>query len=294
MGYPNYPSNRLIVDGVDITEKFKMVLSDGYTLSPPEPKTYVVDIPGGNGSLDLTESLFGDTTYNNREQEFVFYSLYENNFESIKTELSNFLHGKSFDYKITMDPDYTYHGRFTVEEYNYSMYSSGKVGVIKIKISSDPFKQKSKQIYKLNAIGGNIFIFKSGRQKVRPIIETNSYTKVIFNNKLIILTSGTYKLNDVVFKYGSNQLYINSYSIKNLKWGDLKLNSITWGEFKTRKLYEWYKSEGTSNLVTATWGDISTKLWSDLSSKTWADQMYRYEDTYNISDIYLKYDWGDL
>ena len=89
----NYPKNRLIVNGVDLTEKFKMVLSDGYTLTPPSPKTYIIDIPGGHGKLDLTESLFGDVPYDNRKQEFTFYIINVEDFEKAKTEISNMLHG---------------------------------------------------------------------------------------------------------------------------------------------------------------------------------------------------------
>ena len=74
MGYPNLPYNRLIVDGVDVSMKYRMVMADGYTLEPPEPKTYTIDIPGGDGVIDLTESLSGDVVYNNRHQEFTFTS----------------------------------------------------------------------------------------------------------------------------------------------------------------------------------------------------------------------------
>ena len=59
MSYPDLPNNRLIVNGVDLSIRFQMVLLDGYTLEPPEPKTYTVDIPGGNGVIDLTRLLPG-------------------------------------------------------------------------------------------------------------------------------------------------------------------------------------------------------------------------------------------
>ena len=64
MQYPGLPNNRLIVNGVDLSTEYGMILLDGYTLSPPEPKTYTVDIPGGDGVIDLTEGLTGDVAYN--------------------------------------------------------------------------------------------------------------------------------------------------------------------------------------------------------------------------------------
>ncbi len=95
------------------------------------------------GIIDLTEALTGDVVYNNRHQEFEFALINVENFEKVKTDLSNFLHGKAFDYSMTMDPGYTYHGRFTVSSYSHSAYSSGILGNIKISIDAK-FLNKTK------------------------------------------------------------------------------------------------------------------------------------------------------
>ena len=230
MGYPDYPNNRLIVGGIDLTEKFGLILLDGYTLEPPEPKTYVVDIPGGNGKLDLTEALLGDVAFENRKQEFEFCVIDTLNFEKIKTQVSNLIHGKDFDYKITMDPDYIYHGRFTVESYKHKSYMSGITGTIKISINANPFKMKPEQAYSVDAIGGTIAVFENGRKKSKPIIETNGQLKLIFNGKEYNLTSGTWALNDIVFDPGTNELYLNSYPIHNVTWADLRGGMFVQGD----------------------------------------------------------------
>ena len=294
MGYPDYPKNRLIVNGVDLTEKFKMVLVDGYTLEPPEPKTYIVEIPGGNGKLDLTETLLGDTAFNNRKQSFQFCIIGTTDFEQVKTSVSNFLHGKDYDYKITMDPKYTYHGRFKVTEYQHDSYSLGVVGVINIEVDSRPFKLKDKQVVRVDAIGGKIMYIESGRMRVRPVIETDGFVKIIYNNKLIVLQQGSWALNDLYFTAGQNEVYFNSYDIRNILWSDLKTNNITWGDFKKRRLFEWYKSNGDSTYILLSWSDLSSDTWSSIEDKTWADMTYKSEQTSVIRDIYVKYDWGDL
>ena len=294
MNYPDYPDNRLIVEGVDLSERFGMILVDGYTLAPPSPKTYTVDIPGGNGKLDLTESLLGDTAYNNREQEFDFYVIDPANFERTKTEISNFLHGKTFDYVLTMDPHYTYHGRFEVREYKHNAYSNALVGYVKIKIVASPFKIKDKQVYRIDALGGKIVYLTSGRMRVRPTIESGGFIKIIHKGKLLILPAGSWRINDILFEDGVNELYLNTYDIRNLKWGDLKTSSITWGEFKTRKIYEWYKSNGDGTYVIKTWSDLSDRTWSDLSEERWVDQTYLKDIDADIKPVYIEYDWGDL
>lgn len=294
MSYPDYPNNRLIVDGVDLTPTFKMVLVDGYTLDPPKPKTYTVDIPGGNGKLDLTESLLGDTAYDNRKQEFIFYIIDVDNFEKVKASVSNFLHGRSYNYKITMDPEYTYHGRFSVSSYTYNMYANGRVGIIKVAIDADPFKYKDNQVFKVDAIGGTIVYLPSGRLRVRPTIETDGFLKIIYDHKLFTLQQGTWKINDILLTEGTNEIYFNSYDIRNLTWGDIKNNSITWAEFKKRRLFEWYKSNGDGTYVHKRWEDLSDLTWADISRQTWADQMYKSESVEVVKNVYVKYDWGDL
>ena len=98
MSYPDYPENRLIVNGVDLTLKYGLILIDGYKLDSPEVKKYEVDIPGGDGVIDLTESLLGDSAYKNREIELEFYIIDIGRFEDIMTEINRELHGKSFDF----------------------------------------------------------------------------------------------------------------------------------------------------------------------------------------------------
>lgn len=314
MSYPDYPDNRLIVNGVDLSERFGMILADGYTLAPPSPKTYTVDIPGGNGKLDLTESLLGDTAYENREQEFIFYVLnmtdsdivkiesgsfktvrtITDTFEAVKTEISNFLHGKAFDYVMTMDPGYIYHGRFAVSEYSHTLYANGLLGAIKIKIEANPFKTKAAQVFKTDAVGGKTVYFPSGRLRVRPTIETDGLTKVIYKNKLIRLQQGSWTINDLLFEEGTNEVYFSTYDVRNLKWGDLKTNAITWKDFKTRRLHEWYKSNGDGTYVIKTWSDLSDKTWSDISNQKWVDLSYLTDVNAAVKTVYVKYDWGDL
>lgn len=294
MSYPDLPNNRLIVGGVDLSTRFGMLLSDGYKLDPPEPKTYVVDIPGGNGKLDLTDSLLGDTAYNNRKQEFEFYIINVENFEKVKSQISNFLHGKSFDYEMTMDPDYIYTGRFTINGYSHKAYSTGITGIVKVTVDAKPFKRLPDKVYKIKAIGGQMVYLNSGRMRVRPIIESDGYLKVGYKGKIYTLAQGTWRINDILFEQGVNEIYFNSYNIYNLTWKQLKDNAVTWGNFKEKRLYEWYKSNGDGSLVMKTWEEMSKFTWEDCADSKWSDYMYMADMTDKIKDVYIKYEWGDL
>lgn len=297
MSYPDYPNNRLIVDGVDLTIRFQMALLDGYTLSPPEPKTYTVDIPGGDGVIDLTSALTGGVAYKNRQQEFSFMVVNPDSFERVKTDVSNFLHGKEFDYQITMDPGYTYHGRFTVTEYDHTLYSyPGLVGIFSIKIDADPYKLKGHMTYKLNATGGKMFRLESGRKPVHPVVECEQPCKVRWKNVIVQVPAGTYRLNDVLFTQGYNEIYINSWTFYNITWGELgegAAHQMTWDEATAYRWDDLQRLEGDAMDVPQRWSDLAEYRWSDLADKTWADVDFRNESVPDTT-VYLSYDWKDL
>lgn len=297
MSYPDYPNNRLIVDGVDLSVRFQMILLDGYTLSPPEPKTYTVDIPGGDGVIDLTSALTGDVAYSNRSQEFTFMVVDPDSFERVKTDVSNFLHGKSFDYQMTMDPGYTYHGRFSVTEYSHAVYAyPGLVGVFAVSIDADPYKSKGLQTYQLNATGGKMFRLESGRKPVHPVIECTQPCRVRWKDVVTVVPVGTYRLNDVLFTQGFNEIYINSRELFNTSWADLGSDGIyamTWDSASSYRWDDIQRMDGNIMDVPRQWSEISGLRWEELADKAWADIDFRTEEAPDTS-VYLSYDWKDL
>lgn len=246
MSYPDYPNNRLIVNDIDLTEKYGMILLDGYAMDPPEPKTYSIDIPCGDGNLDLTEALRGRAVYKNRSMEFSFCIINVDNIELLKSNISAFLHGKAYDFNLSMDPGYTYHGRFTISSFNHGVYDVGKVVSMKVTIDADPYKRRSES-YSFSAVGGTIKQFLNGNKLVSPTIKSGGNLKVIFNNRTIYINTKNWYSTSITFEEGINEIYFNSYEMHNLKWSDIKEKNITWEDFKKKRLFEWYKSVGTVN-----------------------------------------------
>lgn len=320
--YPGYQDTRLIVNGVDLTTNFQMILIDGYVLSPPEPKFYRIDIPGGNGVIDLTESLAGDVLFSNRSQDFTFKVIYPNDFERIKTRLSNFLHGKAYDYTLSFDPGYTYHGRFTVSSYAHDALAKGILGDIQVHIDADPYKMKEPMVYRLNANTGRKYYFNSGRMPVRPVIETTQPTTVVFKGERTNIGVGTFRLNKVLFTEGINELYINTYELFSTRWEDLaeggqaqmtwdEAAAYTWDSIGYIVVHEGY-TPGSSfaGFGSKTWDDMREHNWNYyLTEKIkWEDLVYNTSTEHNDPSgstnpnasssgyvtAYLTYEWGDL
>lgn len=89
------------------------------SITPPEVKTKMVEIPGMNGDLDLTESLTGYPAYNNREGSITFKIIndYEH-WHEIYADMCSYLNGRVLYFAMEDDPAYFYHGRITVENYD--------------------------------------------------------------------------------------------------------------------------------------------------------------------------------
>lgn len=86
--------------------------------NPPKVKTSMATIPCGDGMLDLTTTLSGRPTYNNRTGSWIFFV--ENGFKKwavLYSEIMTYLHGQQHTAVLEDDPDYYYEGRFFVNEW---------------------------------------------------------------------------------------------------------------------------------------------------------------------------------
>lgn len=87
-----------------------------FQMPPAEPKTNFIDVPGADGSLDMTEAL-GEVKFNDRTGSMTFSVLPQDDFEVKKTEVSNLLNGLKCKITLDKDPEFYYFGRLSVKDY---------------------------------------------------------------------------------------------------------------------------------------------------------------------------------
>lgn len=107
-------------------------------ISPPEPQTHDVEIPGSNGSIDLMRLLSPTMRYKDREIEMelsVFATPAE--WVEIGTDLLNKVHGKTLQIVFDQDPGYCYTGRVTVGE---TKHQGLNLVTVKINVLAKPYK----------------------------------------------------------------------------------------------------------------------------------------------------------
>lgn len=104
----------------------------------PETKVNTVDIPGGQGLLDLSEVLTNYPLYSNRSGSLSFNVL--NGYGDWKDrhqEIANYIHGKNLTMVLEDDPDWYYEGRF---KFSWESPNDGTWSKVTIDYDLDPFK----------------------------------------------------------------------------------------------------------------------------------------------------------
>ena len=106
--------------------------------NPPAAKTYFLENPSGDGSLDLTTVLTGSVPLKDRTGSFEF--IVENGFKEwsvLYSEIMTYLHGKRMRAILEDDPNYYYEGRFAVNEWK----SEANWSSIVIDYEVEPYKK---------------------------------------------------------------------------------------------------------------------------------------------------------
>ena len=199
----------VLFDNIHSFHGLNLVLSS-VVIAPATPKNNYVDVPGGDGSLDLTEA-HGEVKYGNRTHTFTFtvHPSDRLTFDEKITQVSNALNGRHFN-KITLDRDsgYYWQGRCIVDEHKQDK----KLKQIVISVIVKPYKLKQNVTVFTQALTAaeKTIILMNDRKSVVPTIEcTNANTVVVFGDITQTLGVGTFKVLDICLIEGSNELKVS-------------------------------------------------------------------------------------
>lgn len=251
---------QIMISGLGGTyDAFGLILTNASNFPEAKHKEILIDVPGRNGSIDLSESNGGDVAYNDVVKTMVFESCDSSDVRDVRSRFVNALSGKLVDYVCSWDPDYTRRGRWMFGD-------AEQVGSawcrFTVEVRTDPYKRKPDQTVRIAAGGGAHRLVESGRMRVRPTFECKRPFTVSCNGVSATLPAGASKVRGIYFNQGYNDVYANS--------------SLGGGP--------------------ATWADLAGNTWGGLDGKTWADLGWIGADkpTGANYDVYVTYEWGDL
>lgn len=195
------------------------------SISFPEIKENIVDVPGADNEIDLTEVLTGDVKYKPRKIKIVLWEKGKTSrdLKLFLTEIANYLHGQKLKITFDTDPGYYYIGRCTLNP----IETDRKVGKIVIDVKAEAYKY-----YQTSTIEDWIwdsFNFEEGiiqeyvdlevdetlelnlynsRMKVIPIFTVSDDMEIEFKNKTYELSEGINEISDIELEEGENEVTI--------------------------------------------------------------------------------------
>ena len=118
---------------------WKLLLKSKPVISPPKPKTKLVQVPGTNTVIDLTESLTGgEVKYEPRTLRCEFYVIGgRSKWSAVYSAILNEIHGKKLNIVMDDDPNFFYVGRTEVDSFDSDESSATIVIVAEV----EPYKR---------------------------------------------------------------------------------------------------------------------------------------------------------
>lgn len=186
-------------------DDFSLILSQK-TIGTPSPKTETIDIPGGDGVLDLTE-FTGEVKYNNRELSFEFSTIVpQAEFMTLFSRVQNALHGKKMNIILDEDAGWYYVGRITVSEWK----TDRNIGLLTIDCDCEPYKYRTEETVVAKVMGGgtSTVTLVNGRKRVIPVITTDAETTVSFGTFMGVFSPGTFTIPELQLVEGENAVKV--------------------------------------------------------------------------------------
>lgn len=209
------------INGINLRERFKAVLTDRHCVQPPVPKTIFQDIPGADGAEDLSTTLTGRPIYERRQITMNFQGdLPANQWPGILSEIMGEFHGKQGKIIFGDDEAYYYLGRMEVSNYERAR----TWGKFTITANAEPYKYEllsSLEPWKWGpfsfrtgvirnygnlAVNGPRTLDIPGTERwVVPVFHTKGTIQVSFEGKTYQLETGTSKIYAIAIKPGINR-----------------------------------------------------------------------------------------
>ena len=195
-----------ILDKFNTWYDWRLILT-AKDITPPEPKTNLVDIDGMSGSLDLSESLTGETTYKDRTISATFWTDTgtRDDRNRLLREITTAIHGKKIKIIEPDDPTHYFYGRVKIKsQKNNLAYAEFTIEAV-----CDPWRyaieETVRRIDVENMSGIDIVIHNNGVKALNPIITIDGQINIVFNGKYIdSVTPGTYIIPDIKLRQGVN------------------------------------------------------------------------------------------
>ena len=180
-------------------------------ISPAEPKFNMVDIPGMDGSKDLTTQLTGRVHYKDRTITWTFALYPGENWDEKHRKVSGALNGRECKITLDSDPDYYYLGRLAVRSYRLD----GMLKQIVVEAICRPYalKQEVTKVSVQLPVSTVVRVpIKNDRMPTVPVIVLSAEATIRMGTREGSFSAGTHTLLDFELQEGDNLLEVKALS----------------------------------------------------------------------------------
>lgn len=222
----------VLINGIR-SDSVNLILTEKY-ISSPKVKSKRIEIPGRNGSIDLSEVLTGAPTYEDRTMKLTFYSRYKvQDWAEEISKLNNLWCGNRVEIVFDDDVSYRWKGRVVsiqpayngrnetiqleaiVEPYKYDIFSSA------VDWEWDCFDFNTGIINEAGnlIVDGTTSFTLVCRKKVSwPEFIVSDEMTVTYQDVTYHLIPGTQKLYRLFFHEGNNDLVFNGHGSVSINY----------------------------------------------------------------------------
>lgn len=198
---------KVFFDGKDTYAEYGLLLASK-SISLPEVRTNMIDVPGRDGLLDASEVLTGEVTYKNRTITLKLTGVDTVSGKTWPDTISDFgnkVHGKRVKITFPEDTAHFYSGRCSV----------GQVELVKmmqtipVTVDCDPWKYKNAKTTVSRSDLGTAYKQLSLPNERRPVIPTITVaqdTTLLWGSSTINISAGDHILPTIRLAAGSNTL----------------------------------------------------------------------------------------
>lgn len=181
-----------------------------YSIGEPTQKTNYVEIPYGNGSIDLSEAITGKLQYGDRVIEATFDIIGNRSANQTKHQLiKSLIQGKKLNIKVPEDDSYYYVGRIAIQ----SLENQNNVNRFVLNALCEPYKYKNdvtSHDLTMGLPGTLTETFVNDVMDTLPTFTVSASTQIVFGSYSVTVNAGSHQLSSVIFEQGDNEVTFNA------------------------------------------------------------------------------------
>lgn len=190
---------------------WELLLTGKTDLEQPTVKTNYVEIEGMNGSLDLSEALTGEPTYEDRTFSASFCAC-DSSYEDRRALLSSIIsaiHGRKMKIVEPDDPNHYLYGRVSVTNVNHTVSYSD----FSVEMRCDPWRYEHEETVQIIPVSSDapvdVPICNGGRKTVCPDITVSGQVTFTCCGVTSEATDGSYKVTTFKLYQGENVIQVS-------------------------------------------------------------------------------------